>query len=77
MPAIKCKCGEHISYGSIPNPGEWLAISDVEYDTIVGAVDSEELYQRYVHALNCSNCGRLLVFNHGFVEKPLFFVPEQ
>jgi len=76
MPAIACKCGERLSYGAIPNPGEWLAISDVEFDKIAAEVDSAELYQRYVHTLKCSNCGRLLVFNRGFTEVPLFFLPE-
>lgn len=77
MPAITCKCGERLSYGTIPNPGEWLAISDVEFDIAVGEVNSDELYQRFVHVLNCSNCSRLLIFHRGFAEEPLIFMPEQ
>ena len=77
MPAIKCKCGERLSYGAIPNTNEWLAISDVDFDKVVGEIDSEELYERFVHVLICSNCRRLLVFNSGFTKEPLIFLPEQ
>ncbi len=31
MPSILCSCGARLDYGSIPNPIEWLIISDTDY----------------------------------------------
>ncbi len=66
MPSIKCKCGKRLDIGTIPNPNEWLAISDVDYDGYSEQVDAEALYEKFTHFLECDNCGRLWFFWNGF-----------
>ncbi|MCP3659277.1 MAG: hypothetical protein GY830_02745 [Bacteroidetes bacterium] len=46
----------------IPNPNEWLLISDVEYDNFSGQIDSEKLYMKMKTMLVCQKCKRLLIF---------------
>jgi hypothetical protein len=53
VPSIQCKCGHVIKFGEIPNPNEWLLISDVEYDRYLGAMDSEDLYREMKSRLVC------------------------
>ncbi|MCB2408090.1 hypothetical protein [Hymenobacter lucidus] len=55
--------------GAIPNPSEWLLISDVEYDRDAGQVDADTLYSNMKSMLVCPHCGRLLVYWQGFGEK--------
>lgn len=75
MPAIRCKCGKKISYGTIPCDDEWLTISDVDYDNWHGSIDSEELYHSFTHILKCPECRRLWVFCNGFANDPTEYVP--
>lgn len=70
MPSIKCKCGEKLGYGQIPNPIEWLTISDVDFDGYSGMIDSEDLYKSMKSMLQCPKCGRLWFFDHGFENPP-------
>ena len=76
MPAIKCKCGNKISYGEIPNPNELLVISDIEYDEFSGSIDSEKLYKQMKSILQCKKCNRLLYFHNGFENEPVVYVPD-
>ena len=76
MPAIVCKCGEPLRYGEIPNPIEWLFISDSEYDKISGMFDSEDLYRQMKSFLQCPTCKRLWFFWEGFDKDPLEYVPQ-
>jgi hypothetical protein len=76
MPSINCKCGEKLGYGEIPNPIEWLIISDKAYDGFAGMIDSEALYKDMKNILKCSNCGRLWVFWNGFESEPSCYAPE-
>lgn len=76
MPKIVCKCGEWLLYGDIPNPIEWLLISDIEYDKFSGVVDAEDVYRVMKHLLRCPNCGRLWVFWNGFDHEPEEYVPK-
>ena len=76
MPSIFCSCGTLLDYGLIPSPIEWLAISDVEYDSYVGSIDSDDLYKKMRSILKCPSCGRLWVFWGGFSEKPSVYAPE-
>lgn len=75
MPAIKCKCGETLRYGEIPNPIEWLFISDAEYDGSAGRIEAEELYRRMNSFLKCPSCKRLWVFWDGFECDPEEYLP--
>ena len=76
MPSIICKCGEKLGYGEIPNPIEWLTISDVDYDAYEGNVDAEELYREMKSILRCPSCGRLWAFWDGFESEPISYKPD-
>lgn len=71
-----CKCGKKLSYGEIPNPIEWLIISDVEYDGYQGMIDSEGLYQKMKSMIKCNQCGRMWIFWHGFDKDPTCYILE-
>ena len=73
---IICQCGEWLRYGDIPNQIEYLFISDVEYDNVIGSIDAEELYRRLNHFLKCPNCGRLHIFWEGFGKEQKIYTPE-
>jgi hypothetical protein len=77
MPAIRCRCGESLRYGEIPNPIEWLLIADQEYDKYQGAIDAEALYQAMRNMLKCPKCARLWVFWDGFGSSPVSYAEEQ
>ncbi len=77
MPKILCKCGEPLRYGDVPNPIEWLFISDSDFDTISGMVDSESLYQKLKSFLECPSCKRLWVFWRGFDSDPLEYILQK
>ena len=73
MPFFECKCGARIDMGSIPNPNEWLIISDDLYDKYSGAVDAEELYKDFLHMIKCSSCGGLHIFWDGMQFPATFY----
>jgi hypothetical protein len=77
MPKMLCRCGNILRYGDIPNPIEWLMISDLDFDTFTGTVNTEEVYSSFTHALHCPQCSRLWIFWKGFAEDPQLFVPEK
>ena len=77
MPSINCKCGTKLGYGEIPNPIEWLTISDEAFDSFEGEVDSEVIYREMKNILKCPICGRLWFFWNGFGNEPTSYVPEQ
>ena len=74
MPSIKCRCSEVLRFGDIPNPIEWLLISDVDFDGFAGQVDAELLYRSMKHLLRCPRCGRLWIFWNGFAAQPEAYV---
>lgn len=76
MPKIICKCDNIISMGEIPNPDEWLLISDVEYDKFAGEIDTEALYMQMKGMLKCNRCGRLWFFWNGYDNPPSCYKPE-
>lgn len=66
MSKFVCPCGELIRIsGSIPNPVEWLLVSDEEFDHD-GAIDPQQLYFKMVHLFRCSKSHHLFVFWRGF-----------
>lgn len=75
MPSIICTCGIRLGFGAIPNPNEWLMISDDRFDDFRGN-DLEELYKQMSSFLKCSDCGRLWVFWNGFDADPFCYAPE-
>lgn len=76
MPKLVCRCSNIIDLGRIPNPCEWLYISDVEYDSFEGAIDAEDLYMAMKGAVKCDQCGRLWLFHNGYDAPPLCYKPE-
>jgi hypothetical protein len=76
MPSILCTCGEKLGYGEIPNPIEWLAISDTAYDGYAGNIDAEALYREMKSILECPRCGRLWAFWDGFGKPAKVYVVE-
>lgn len=76
MPALNCACGRRLGFGEIPNPIEFLLISETDYDAYSGLVDSEELYRKMASMLKCPTCGRLWIFWQGFAYEPKAYLPE-
>lgn len=71
-----CVCGATIhTSGAIPNPQEWLYISDTSFDGFTGQVDSEEVYGAMNHAFRCPTSGHLWVFDRGIGEDPSGYAP--
>ncbi|GAB4199035.1 MAG: hypothetical protein Tsb002_34270 [Wenzhouxiangellaceae bacterium] len=76
MPAIKCECGNRLSYGEVPNSIEWLLISDKEFDGFVGKVEAEFIYRRMNSMLKCAKCERLWIFWNGYSSEPTCYVKQ-
>ena len=77
MPSIKCKCGNFINMGEIPNPNEWLIISDVEFDKFYEKIDAEVLYKKMKTLLICEKCNRLWVYWSGNEKDPVSYCFEE
>lgn len=66
-----CKCGNTIrTSGEIPNPNEWLAISDVKYDSFETTMTLNELYRHMLSVFVCDRCQRLWIYSKGFDSEP-------
>jgi hypothetical protein len=76
MPSIKCKCGSFVNFSEIPNPNEWVIISDIEFDSFPNNLNKDELYRQMKSMLVCPTCKRILVFWNGFDNDPTFYKPE-
>ena len=63
--------------GLIPNPTEWLFISDERYDReFVGPqVEAEKLDAAFGHAFVCPRSGHLWIYADGFDEVPRCYAP--
>jgi len=78
MGKFNCKCGNILSTsGEIPNPIEWLLISDKDYDSFSDKIDAEDLYLKMKTILKCPNCGRLWIFWNGVQEEPSCYFQEK
>jgi hypothetical protein len=76
MAKYLCVCGEEIrTSGDIPNPIEWLYISDVDYDDYSGMVDRQEPYRAFGHAFVCPRSGHIWIFKEGFDGDPTGYAP--
>lgn len=76
MSKFACVCGESITIsGSIPNPNEWLAISDVHFEGFFDDGDAEAVYRAFTHAFVCPRSGHVWVFRDGFDEPPVGYAP--
>lgn len=77
MPKIKCYCGNIIRLGEIPNPKEWLIISDEKFDKFGDTVITEELYRSMKSMLLCEKCHRIWIYWDGFENSPRSYMPEE
>ena len=76
MSKFRCVCGHVLSTsGEIPNPDEWLFMSDMEFSEFQGVVDAEALYHRFGRAYVCPISGHLWVFRHAGDEIPKGYAP--
>ena len=76
MSKFRCVCGHVISTsGEIPNPDEWLFISDSEFEDLHGEVDAELLYRRLGRAYVCPVSGHLWVFRKPDASAPVGYAP--
>ncbi|RJQ80330.1 hypothetical protein D5S17_07625 [Pseudonocardiaceae bacterium YIM PH 21723] len=51
--------------GYIPNPGEWLVVSDEDINGDDSAKTIDEMYARSNHAFRCPDSGHLFIFWEG------------
>lgn len=77
MPQIACKCGERLRLGEIPNPIEWLLISDSDFDGMPEVLESDSLYNKMKSCLECPSCGRLWIFWKGFEDAPTEYISQK
>lgn len=73
MPSIACKCGNRLNFGEIPNPVEWLLVSDTHFDMLPDLIETEALYQKFLHMLKCGTCARIWIFWQGFEFDPVCY----
>jgi len=72
-----CPCGEAIqSSGDVPNPIEWLLISDHDFGAFEGLAQSEDVYAAATHAFRCPTCDRLHIFWRGMDADPVVYASE-
>jgi hypothetical protein len=74
MSKFRCVCGHVITTsGAIPNPDEWLFISDTAYDEFEG--DGDQLYMEFGRAYVCPVSGHLWVFRDEAQPEPYGYAP--
>ena len=77
MAKFRCVCGEVISTsGGIPNPNEWRCMSDIDFDTVYGTIDAEQLYQRMTIFYRCPISDHLWIFWSGLDSPPTLYEPR-
>jgi hypothetical protein len=77
MPSVECICGNRLDFGAIPNPIEWLIISDRRFDELGDQIETDHLYREFLSVLRCPSCARLAAFWDGFSEAPTFYEPVE
>jgi hypothetical protein len=72
-----CRCGSTIrTSGEIPNPQQWLLVSDAAFDQLAGSVHASDHYGAMVHAYKGDDCGRLWIFWKGYDADPTEYAPQ-
>lgn len=78
MGKFQCICGAVISTsGEIPNPNEWRALSDVQFDDFQGEVDAESVYRAATIFYRCPVSDHLWIFWDGIENSPSLYGPLQ
>jgi len=78
MAKYKCPfCNDGFAHtsGLIPNPKEWLLISDKDFDKITDTIIRDKLYSKMTHLFKCINidCEGIAIFWKGFRENPVWY----
>ena len=70
-----CKNGYAHTSGLIPNPNEWLYLSDVAFDQLNSSADTTNLYNSMGHIYKCitESCESLLIFNSDVKKEPKWY----
>ena len=77
MGKFSCSCGNTIRIsGEIPNPFQYLYISDQDFEPFGDTIDTSILYQRMNIFFKCSNCERLWFFENGIEAIPTSYLKE-
>jgi hypothetical protein len=72
-----CACGTTIrSSGDIPNPIQWMLMSDQDFGAFTGLVRAEDVYTNMTLAFRCPTCDRLYIFWRGMADDPVVYAPE-
>jgi hypothetical protein len=72
-----CACGTTIqSSGTIPNPTQWMLMSDQDLEAFTGLVRAEDLYTNMTIAFRCPTCDRLHIFWRGWDEPATVYARE-
>ncbi len=78
MAKIRCICGHVFSTsGEIPNPNQWMLVSDVKFDEFSGDANVDALYLGATIAFRCPHSGHLWVYWDGFDDAPQLYAPMQ
>jgi hypothetical protein len=71
-----CVCGQVIrSSGNIPNPQEWLLLSDAEFEAFDQPIPTHELYLKARHVYRCPVSDHLWIFWDGPEGPPRLYAP--
>jgi len=74
---ILCRCGTVIQIsGPVPNPLEWLMISDEKFDEFPDEVSSTIVYQEATSVFKCNVCGRIWIYWKGMEQAATCYHPE-
>ena len=76
MPKLLCKCGNVIKANDIPNPNQYMIISDTDFEKYSEVKDLYDLYIKMTIVLKCSACHRLWIFWDGFSAPPQPYLLE-
>lgn len=70
-----CKIGYAHTSGPIPNPTEWLIISDITFDSFGELIDTNQLYSSMGHMFECNvdTCNSFALFKSGFDKDPVWY----
>lgn len=76
MAKFVCVCGTVISTrGEIPNPNQWLMVSDIDFDAMSGLLEAEVIYRSATLAFRCPASDHLWVYWEGFDRPPRLYAP--
>lgn len=76
MAKFACICGQVIRMsGSVPNPDEWICLSDLQLEEFWGRAISGELSKASVKMYRCPRSDHLWVFWDGLNRLPRVYAP--